>query len=405
MQCDASKAGLGAVLLQKGQPVAFGSRSLTPTEQDYSQMEKEALAILYGCQHFEQYIYGRRITVQTDHKPLETIFKKSLQKAPKRLQGIMLNTLPYNAKPVYVPGKYMYIADILSRDTAEVKQEAKDVEYDKVWKIHDQIEKIVQCEDLCLNVKIMEQIRTKSAEDETLLKLKRYIQHGWPDDKSKLDSDVHIYFNFRDELSEENSLIFIGGQIIVPRILREEIMRRIHSDHSGLESNMRRAKDTVFWPFMRNEVRSMVENCETCNKYKIKQQRETLMQDVLPTRPWEKVGMDLFQWNNKNFLIISDYFSNYFEMNQLTNISCKQVISYSKAHFARYGIPEIVVSDQGTQFMSSEFKDFSTKWEFEHRLSSPYHHQAKGKPRMLLKQRREFLNDAETLAMNGTWRY
>ena len=91
LQCDASEKGLGATLLQGGQPVAFASRTLSTTERRYAQIEKECLAIVFGCQKFSQYITRRaKITVESDHKPLQSIFKKSLLEAPCRLQRMML---------------------------------------------------------------------------------------------------------------------------------------------------------------------------------------------------------------------------------------------------------------------------------------------------------------------------
>ena len=69
LQCDASQDGLGAVLLQNGQPIAYASRCLTKTEENYAQIEKELLAIVFGIRRFHQYTFGREVTVQTDHKP------------------------------------------------------------------------------------------------------------------------------------------------------------------------------------------------------------------------------------------------------------------------------------------------------------------------------------------------
>ena len=87
IRCDASQTGLGTVLRQNGPPVAYSSRSLTKTEPRYAQIEKEYLAIVFSCERFSQYLLGRnKITVESDHKPLETIFKKPLFFAPKRLQ-------------------------------------------------------------------------------------------------------------------------------------------------------------------------------------------------------------------------------------------------------------------------------------------------------------------------------
>ena len=90
IQCDASQHSLGAVLLQGGQPVAYASRALTPTEETYAQIEKELLAIVFACEKFDAYIYGRdSVRVQTDHKPLESIFRQELCVAPKGLQRMI----------------------------------------------------------------------------------------------------------------------------------------------------------------------------------------------------------------------------------------------------------------------------------------------------------------------------
>ena len=101
--------------MQQGQPVAYASRSLTPTEQQYAQIEKDMLAIRFGTQKFEQYIYGRTTNVETDHKPLESILKKSILSAPKRLQRMMLRLQKYDLKVTYKKGAHMYLADTLSR--------------------------------------------------------------------------------------------------------------------------------------------------------------------------------------------------------------------------------------------------------------------------------------------------
>ena len=96
IQCDASDCGLGASLMQKGQPIAYASRALSQTECNYAQTEKESLAICFGCDKFDQCIYGRRkLEIETDHKPLVTIFKKPLVSAPRRIQRMMLRLQKY----------------------------------------------------------------------------------------------------------------------------------------------------------------------------------------------------------------------------------------------------------------------------------------------------------------------
>lgn len=115
LQCDASDKGLGACLMQEEPPVAYASRAMTDAEVNYAQIEKELLAIVFGVERFEQYIHGRPVNIETDHKPLESIFKKSLISAPKRLQRMMLRLQKYNLTVVYKKGSEMYLADTLSR--------------------------------------------------------------------------------------------------------------------------------------------------------------------------------------------------------------------------------------------------------------------------------------------------
>lgn len=115
LQVVASKYGLGATLLQEGKPVSFASKPLTQSEINYAQIEKEMLAILFGCKHFHHYIYGREICVQTDHKPLVSIMQKSILTAPARLQRMILQLQRYSIKLVHVPGKQIPVADTLSR--------------------------------------------------------------------------------------------------------------------------------------------------------------------------------------------------------------------------------------------------------------------------------------------------
>ena len=109
IQTDASDKGLGAVLLQNGQPVAFASRTLSPTEKNYATIEKECLAIVFACERFNQYLARREnISVETDHKPLESIFKKSLLSAPCRLQRMLLRLQRFNLSVSYKPGSQMF---------------------------------------------------------------------------------------------------------------------------------------------------------------------------------------------------------------------------------------------------------------------------------------------------------
>ena len=101
--------------MQNGQPVAYASRSLTSAESNYAQIEKELLAILFGVEKFESFVYGKRFKVETDHKPLESILSKSLLNAPKRLQRMMLRLQNFDFEVEYKKGALLHVADTLSR--------------------------------------------------------------------------------------------------------------------------------------------------------------------------------------------------------------------------------------------------------------------------------------------------
>ena len=127
IHCDASATGLGACLIQNGNPVAYSSRALTDCEQRYAQIEKEMAAIVHACKKFHCYIFGKEVTVYTDHKPLEQIFKKQLLSAPMRLQRMLLALQWYDLSVIYRKGKDMQLHDTLSRAYLEDTKEEIDL--------------------------------------------------------------------------------------------------------------------------------------------------------------------------------------------------------------------------------------------------------------------------------------
>ena len=125
IQTDASKTGLGAVLLQEGQPVVYASRTLTDTECRYSNIERELLGVVFGLERLHHYTFGKPITVETDHQPLTSIWKKTIATSSPRLQRLLLRLAQYDVHIEYLRGKENVIADALSRVTA-IKTEQTD---------------------------------------------------------------------------------------------------------------------------------------------------------------------------------------------------------------------------------------------------------------------------------------
>ena len=119
LSSDASKDGLGAVLLQEHDgnwlPVAFISRAMTSAEKNYAQIEKELLGLVFACEKFHEYVYGATVIGETDHKPLVSLHKKNLCDLTPRLQRMMLRLRRYDLKLEFKPGKYLIVADTLSR--------------------------------------------------------------------------------------------------------------------------------------------------------------------------------------------------------------------------------------------------------------------------------------------------
>lgn len=373
IECDASETGLGAALLQKGRPIAYASRSLTDTETRYAQLEKECLAIVFSLERFHQYTFGRRTIVHSDHKPLEMIVKKPLYKAPRRLQGMLLRMLQYDTEVVYHKGKEMYIADTLSRSYLQHQGGT------------DNFGAVNAVKQLPISTERLAMLKAHTESDETLQTLKHVIQRGWPETRDETPTSIHAYFSMRDELAVHDGLVFRGERVVIPDGMRKLTKECLHSSHLGVESVLRRARECIYWPNMASDIRQVVENCEAYRTYERAQQKETLMQQETPTRQWEKVGVDLFSWEGRDYHVLVDYTSNFWEVDRMTSTTTASVIKTMKAHFARNGIPSVIVSDNGPQYVSDEFQRFAAKWDIEHQTSAPGHQSANGRAEAAVK--------------------
>jgi predicted Fe-S protein YdhL (DUF1289 family) len=148
----------------------------------------------------------------------------------------------------------------------------------------------------------------------------------------------------------QNGVIFKGERAVIPQALRMDIMNRIHSSHIGIEGCLRRARESVYWPRMNAEVRDFIQKCETCRTFDNHQSKEPLKPHEVPARPWAKIGLDLFSFDGRTYLIATDYYSNFFEIDQLDSTTSKDVIRKLRAQFVRHGIPDTCISDNGPQF-------------------------------------------------------
>ena len=166
---------------------------------------------------------------------------------------------------------------------------------------------------------------------------------------------------------------------MVPKSLRRDMLYRLHYAHSGVVSTLLRARESIYWPGMSSEIKQFIEMCDVCRAFDRKQPKETLIPHEVPDRPWAKVGVDLFTYRGRNCLICVDHYSSFWEIDSLDKTTSGAVVHKLKSHFARHGIPETCVSDNGPQFTSTEFKEFSRQWKFVHVTSSPAYLQRSGK--------------------------
>ena len=370
IQADASQFGLGACLLQKGKPIAYASRSLLPAECNYAQIEKELLAIVFACHKFHQYIYGFHTKIQTDHKPLESIFKKSLHKASPRLQRMLLKLQKYDLSIGYTKGKDLYIADTLSRAYLTASSDDTD---------HEDIELAVHTmiQNLPVSDAKLTQLQSATESDEQLQQLSTMIRNGWPNNISNVPMILREYWKVKHKLHVADKLIFVNNRIVIPSCMRTEILKCIHTGHMGIEKSKARARVCVYWPKMYEAIEYEVKKCSVCNKYSLQNQKEPMLPHPVPNRPWEKLGADYFTLAGKDYLLVVDYFSKFPEVIQMDSKTAEATITTMKDIFARHGIPNTVVADN-MPFNSRPFKQFAKDWNFAITTSSPGYPQSNG---------------------------
>ena len=172
-------------------------------------------------------------------------------------------------------------------------------------------------------------------------------------------------------MSVDDDVVVRGERIVLPKLLRQDLKRQLHHAHSGVVSTLSRARECIYWPGMSSEIKQVIETCDVCRAYDKRQPKETLISHEVPERPWAKVGVDLFSYRSRNYLICVDYYSSFWEIDLLEDTQSATVIRKLKAQFARHGIPETCVSDNGSQFISDEFKEFSRHWSFFSRDKLP----------------------------------
>ena len=275
---------------------------------------------------------------------------------------MLLKLQKFSLKVTYKNGKSMYLADTLSRaylpevHTCAFTEELKEIDHTLTLAITDDR---------------LQQIKHVSSDDPVMQALRETILRGWPECKSEVPECVLPYFDFRDELTVQDQLVFKGAQLVVPAAMRKDMMAVAHVSHIGNEGCIRRARETMFWPRMSAELKEYIAKCDVCMAHRTTQGKEPIVQHEFAARPWSKVGADLCELPGRTLLVVCDYCSNFIEVENINKANATGICKALKAMFARYGVPDVLMSDNGPQFASAEFASFAKKWGFEHVTSSP----------------------------------
>ena len=367
---DASNYGIGAVLLHvdaKGQehPIAFVSRTFSQCEKNYSQVEKEALSLIFGIRKFHKYVYGRHFASVTDHRPLTALFGPKSGVPPLaagRLQWWALLLSSYDYTIEFCPTSAHANADGLSRLPLEGLSNGECLSDVSIFNV---------AQISVLPVSVV-QVCKATRSDPVLSKAKS----GWP---MKPPDLVKPYFSCRDELSIEEGCILWGVHVIVPKKLQSEVLTMLHEGHVGIMKMKMLARSYVWWPGLDKAIEQLVKSCKSCQEVQKVPESAPLHPWIWPSKPWVRLHLDFAgPFLGKSYLIAVDAYSKWPEIVEMSSTTAAQTITVLRQIFMTHGIPEQLVSDNGPQFTSSEFADFCKANGVKHIHVSPYHPASNG---------------------------
>ena len=191
----------------------------------------------------------------------------------------------------------MYLADALSHAF---------LPYDEIQKTAEEIESVNMVEDIRVKSATLQEIRDHTEQDEVLQELMNVIKTGWPETKHEVSHRLTPFFGIRDELSMQDGIVPRGKRVVIPKSLQHQMVKRFHYAHTGTASSLSRARECIYWPGMSTDVKHFIEKCDVCRArvFDRRQSKETFIPHETPDLPWEKVGVDLFNFNGRDYLII-----------------------------------------------------------------------------------------------------
>lgn len=361
---DASPCGISAILSHKmkdgsERPIHFVSRTLSKSERNYSQILKEATAIYWALHKFFKFCYGRKFTLVTDNKPLTAIFN------------------PNKELPSLTAARMLNYAQFLSGFNYEIKfktsEENSNADYFSRFPVNSSKVNVKDNLEKCLFQLIEERmpitfadVARETLKDEELKQLYFDLLNG---------EITNVNFKKREaEFTIHEKCLFLGERLVIPKSLRETLKEELHETHIGITKMKLLARNYCWWPGINKDIELIAGSCKECNFIQKEPAKVPVHRWECPDGPWKRIHIDYAgPFMNNYFLIVVDAYSKWLEVIPLKSITSKKTIESLTEIFSRWGLPEIIVSDNGTSFTSFEFKEFLKKNCIKHKLIAPGH--------------------------------
>ena len=389
---DASPVGISATLYQDQgdktlKPVDQASRSLTPTETKYSQIERESLAQAWGMESHRYYLLGIAFDTYTDHEPLLAIYNGK-KKGNARVERHRIRTQGYRYTMKHIPGKENP-CDYASRHPDPAHSKTDDGGDDELSI------SAIMTENLSPAVNT-ERLTRATQGDADMQKLEKCIQRGYISNDPVLSPYRQVF----TELCTKEGMILRGDRIVIPKSLQQEVIDTAHEGHQGEVKTKQLLRMKCWFPKLDDLVREKMSNCRGCQATTYKPTRDPLTSTPLPDRPWQHLDADFKgpMPTGEYLLVVIDQYSRYPEVEIVSNTSARQVLPKLDKIFATHGFPESLKTDGGPPFNGTDshtFKQYMQWAGIKHKVVSPDDPEANGLAENFMKNLKKTWNIAK----------